>query len=186
MNNENIVISCILKCFIYFFFERRIRLSKAHINNFSTIIYSIINGIDNNVLVERPQISTWLEIGASTSTLDLDLPASFSNYGKKSVHLFAPGFKINSTIPENKYEALSGTSMACPTVAGVAALAWSQMPSMSAKQIKKILQKTAIDYQGTAVKLPGSTVEVPFLDLSEAGAVVNAFSATQMVLWVKE
>ena len=68
-----------------------------------------------------------------------DKLAYFSNYGKKSTHLAAPGVNVYSTTPGNKYAQLSGTSMACPHVAGAAALIWSKNPSMTYKQVKAAL-----------------------------------------------
>lgn len=70
--------------------------------------------------------------------------ASFSNYGKKSVHVFAPGVKIYSTVPNNKYKNMSGTSMACPNVAGVAGLLLAQEPNLSFKDVKERLMNSAI------------------------------------------
>src|SRR5207253_416523 len=76
---------------------------------------------------------------AVAATNDKDELAFFSNYGKKTVHLAAPGEKVYSTIPGNQYKAYSGTSMACPHVAGAAALVWSKHPSWTYKQVKKAL-----------------------------------------------
>ena len=68
-----------------------------------------------------------------------DKLAYFSNYGKRTTHLAAPGNAIYSTVPGNSYKQLSGTSMACPHVAGAAALIWSKNPSMNYKQVKSLL-----------------------------------------------
>jgi len=68
-----------------------------------------------------------------------DRLASFSNYGKRTTHLAAPGAAVYSTVPGNAYRSLSGTSMACPHVAGAAALIWSKNPSMNYKQVKSLL-----------------------------------------------
>jgi subtilisin family serine protease len=64
--------------------------------------------------------STWLEIGASDNSID-HLSANFSNYGDKTVDIYAPGVEIYATILDNEFGPLSGTSMASPVTAGVAA-----------------------------------------------------------------
>ncbi|MCA1849786.1 MAG: S8 family serine peptidase, partial [Acidobacteria bacterium] len=73
----------------------------------------------------------------SVAALDRnDQVAGFSNYGAKSVHVAAPGKEILSTwLGEGYYEA-SGTSMATPEVAGVAALILSTNPKMPVKQLR--------------------------------------------------
>ena len=69
-----------------------------------------------------------------------------SNYGATTVDLFAPGTSIYSSVPNNVnstgYASWSGTSMAAPHVAGVAALMKSQASYLDAKSIKKIINKT--------------------------------------------
>jgi hypothetical protein len=65
-----------------------------------------------------------------------DARASFSNYGATTVDLTAPGVSVLSTTPNNTYSVYSGTSMATPHVAGVAALAWSIAPSATYQQIR--------------------------------------------------
>ena len=74
----------------------------------------------------------------SVAALDRnDQLASFSNYGVKSVAIAAPGVDILSTWLGNQYEEKSGTSMATPVVAGVAALIVAENPRISVDELKK-------------------------------------------------
>ncbi|MFM7593771.1 MAG: S8 family serine peptidase, partial [Isosphaeraceae bacterium] len=76
-----------------------------------------------------------ISVGALTSTGTL---ASFSNFGRNSVDLVAPGSIITSTIP-NGYGINSGTSMAAPHVTGAIALYASRYPGTSASSIKNAI-----------------------------------------------
>jgi thermitase len=79
----------------------------------------------------------------SVAALDRnDQLASFSNYGAKTVHIAAPGVEILSTWLGNQYEEHSGTSMATPEVAGVAALVLSLEPKLSVKELRERLLKS--------------------------------------------
>jgi subtilisin family serine protease len=69
--------------------------------------------------------------------------ASFSNYGAKSVHLAAPGAEILSTWLGDSFEEHSGTSMATPVVAGVAALVLSLEPDLDAEALRSRLLETS-------------------------------------------
>ncbi len=106
--------------------------------------------------------------------------AEFSNYGKITVDLFAPGQDIYSTMPENTYRFQSGTSMASPVVAGVAALVKSYYPSLSGQDLRDILINSYTDYKSSKVLIPGSTKKVAFSKLCSTGGIVNAFSALKM------
>jgi subtilisin family serine protease len=68
-----------------------------------------------------------------------DKLASFSNYGSTTVHLGAPGVQILSTVPGNGYKKFDGTSMACPHVAGAAALLKAMYPKETWQKIKSRL-----------------------------------------------
>lgn len=65
------------------------------------------------------------------------------------VEISAPGVNVKSTVPNNQYDTFSGTSMATPHVAGVAALVWSHYPTCSNEQIRSALNASAED-KGTA------------------------------------
>lgn len=89
----------------------------------------------------------------------------FSNYGD-NVDICAPGEDIYSSVPNNGYDSLSGTSMSAPMVSGAAALIWSMDPSLSAGEVKEILQNTA----GTAVGVAKEDTreEYPMLNVGRA------------------
>lgn len=65
--------------------------------------------------------------------------SSFSNYGKRTVDIAAPGSSVFSTVPGNRYSSMSGTSMATPTTVGVAAEVLSHFPDLSPIELKKSL-----------------------------------------------
>lgn len=71
--------------------------------------------------------------------------ASFSNYGKTTVHVFAPGVDIYSTVTKNRYQKMSGTSMACPHVSGVVGLVMSSEPNLDFTEIKNRLMNTSVE-----------------------------------------
>jgi subtilisin len=73
-----------------------------------------------------------------------DLIATTSGRGPE-VDLCAPGVDILSTLPDDKYGKMSGTSVACPHVSGVAALTWGAHPSSNNEQIWNLIASTADD-----------------------------------------
>ncbi|CAM1369726.1 Subtilase family protein [Tenacibaculum sediminilitoris] len=127
-----------------------------------------------------------LTIGAMSAKYTKELPAPFSNYGKKNVDVFAPGVQVYSTTPDNEYKKLDGTSFASPATAGVAALVRSYYPELTASQVKHILMNsgTKIDLEvvkpGTGARYGTAPVKVPFSELSVSGRVVNAYNAVRM------
>lgn len=130
----------------------------------------LINEVSDNVLT----------IGAMSLHYDEKLPANFSNYGKKNVDVFAPGVDIYATTPKDEYAPNSGTSMAAPSAAGVAALVRSYYPQLSASQVKHILMNSGIKINFEVIK-PGTADEkVSFSDLSVSGRVVNGYNALKM------
>lgn len=131
------------------------------------------------IYADGKEAKNWMEIGASSAGKDNDFVGSFSNYGKKSVALFAPGVDIYSTVPENKYKDESGTSMASPATAGVAALLMSYFPELTAEQVKSILMNSSRKFDGLKVQKPNDGL-VNFNQLSISGGLVNAYEAAKM------
>jgi len=112
--------------------------------------------------------SNLLTIGASTKESGEGRVASFSNFGRTSVDVFAPGLEIYNSVPQSAYMNLQGTSMAAPMVAGAAAMLKSYFPSLSMWEIKRILLETATVYSDFA-----------FTELSVTGGIVNLKEAVK-------
>lgn len=129
--------------------------------------------------------NNYISVGALDPVYGSKLVASFSNYGKNNVDVFAPGGKVYSTMPENEYKAQGGTSMAAPAVAGVAALIRSYYPKLKASQVKQIILDSGLPLK-TKVMVGGDSNNVkPFADLSKSGKAVNAYNALVMASQIK-
>jgi subtilisin family serine protease len=128
--------------------------------------------LENNVA------PNWVTVGASSDPhIGGSLTASFSNYGKKEVDVFAPGTKIYSTVPtKNDYKALSGTSMASPVVCGVAAFLMEYYPTLSGEQIKYVIETSAVR-PSVKTKNPGTQELIELSELSKTGGIINAYEA---------
>jgi subtilisin family serine protease len=140
------------------------------------------NNFPNRFLGARQQAANWLEIGASAFQKGPDLPATFSNYGKHSVDVFAPGVDILSTTPDNKYDTFSGTSMASPAAAGVAALLWSHDETLKLEELRALMVDTSRRYPRLSVKRPGVASPVLFSNLSINGSILDANSAVSSLV----
>lgn len=129
-----------------------------------------------------PHAKNWIEVGASAYKDDENLKASFSNYGKNSVDVFAPGFKINSTVPNSKYEEFDGTSMASPVVSGLAALILTYYPELKPSEVRDIIIKsvTKVEHKIKYKNEKGENVRVPFSEICVSGGVVNAYNALKL------
>lgn len=124
--------------------------------------------------------NNYISVGALAPKYGSQMIASFSNYGTKNVDIFAPGQDIYSTVPENKYEENSGTSMAAPAVAGLAALIRSQYPQLTAAQVKTVILNSGLQLN-TKVVVGGDTEKVQsFSNLSTSGRIANAYNALIM------
>ncbi len=109
----------------------------------------------------------FIKVSASAFLDDGNLKVPFSNFGKTTVDVFAPGLAINSTIPGNTYEMHSGTSMAAPVVSGLAAVIRAYFPKLSAAQVKQAIVGTVVKREVLA-------------KFCITGGVVNAYGALQL------
>lgn len=112
-------------------------------NNRVTVIAAAGNAASNNDSVAmypaNYPVPSLISVAATT---DSDNLASFSNYGRNYVHVAAPGSGIFSTVPGNSYRYMSGTSMAAPFVAGMAAMVFREAWNLTGYQVKNIITST--------------------------------------------
>lgn len=141
-----------------------------------------VNVYPNDQRVESPTefVDNFLTVGALNYTYGSNLVASFSNYGKRSVDVFAPGTQIWSTTPNDQYEFLQGTSMAAPAVAGVAAIIRSFYPKLTAPQVKQIIMDSGLSSTATVVIGGNPSNTKKFTELSTSGKMVNLYNALIM------
>lgn len=97
------------------------------------------SGADNDVAEFYPTNYYVPNLIAVAATNKYDNKWSSSNYGRRSVHVGAPGENILSTVPGNDYKYYSGTSMAAPHVSGVAALLKSHDINRDWREIKNLI-----------------------------------------------
>ncbi|WP_413290781.1 S8 family serine peptidase [Bdellovibrio sp. HCB337] len=136
------------------------------------------NGKSNDTTPMYPSsydVPSNLSVAATT---DYDYMASFSNFGSRSVHLASPGVLILSTLPNNRTGTMSGTSMATPFVAGLAALAMREAPFLTGYQIRDIMIAKATSISNLLGKV-SSSARVDALRLINEAQVQSAVQASQ-------
>lgn len=132
----------------------------------------------NDQVNNGPEIAdNVITVGSLTKKYGSELVSSFSNYGTINVDVFAPGSDIYATMPGNKYDFNSGTSMAAPGVAGVAALIRSQYPKLKADEVKKIIMQSGLTTKVKVVVAGDPAKSSEFSKLSKSGKMVNAYNA---------
>lgn len=125
--------------------------------------------VDNDIYRAYPasyDLPNIISVAASTKS---DGPTPFTNYGRYSVDLLAPGDNIFSTAIMDEYKSFSGTSMAAPHVSGVAALLLSQDPTRDAARLKDVILNTV------------DPIHPNWRYLSLSGGRLNAFNALSCV-----
>ncbi|HEX5153722.1 MAG TPA: S8 family peptidase [Parafilimonas sp.] len=158
--------------------------------NESHNIDSVDNFPNRHFLFINEEPGNFITVGAygDPHVNDGRLIAYFSNYGKNSVDVFAPGVKIYSTLP-NSYGYHDGTSMASPVVTGVAALIRSYYPQLSAEQVKYVITNSGSHFSQEVNKpIPNDNATYVPIQLSELGTNVgflNAASAVELASTLK-
>ena len=137
-------------------------------------------------LLDNQQVGNVITVGASgDSSLHCGMVADFTNYGQATVDVLAPGIKIYSSIPGNKYAFEQGTSMSAPVVSGIAALLRSYFPQLSAVEVKNIIEQS-VDKTMTCkqFKKPGGfkREKIEMKNICKSGGIVNAYNAVKMAL----
>jgi cell wall-associated protease len=132
---------------------------------------------------EKATATNYITVGASGDPADPGeggLVASFSNYGKKNVDVFAPGVKIYSSTPGgNTYGNSQGTSFSSPIVVGTAAFLLEYFPNLTAQQLKYCIEKSAVAPM-VKVKKPGTDQMVYMSELCKTGGLLNAYEAAKV------
>jgi len=126
------------------------------------------DGLDSDFYPIYPAAFDLTNIISVAATDHRDELAAFSNYGLRSVHIAAPGVKIFSTVGNQEYSWLSGTSMAVPHVCGIIALMLGIDSDLSIDSVRDFLFNT-VD------PLPSLTGKIA------TGGRVNAFRAVEAV-----
>lgn len=127
------------------------------------------NGTNNDSRAFYPAGYTSSNIIAVAATTSSDAKASYSNYGKTTVDLGAPGDAIYSTYLNNSYTTLSGTSMATPQVSGAAALLKSYDTSLTTAEIKSLILSNV----DALTSLNGKTVTGGRLNVAKCIDAIN-------------
>ncbi|MCP4203883.1 MAG: S8 family serine peptidase [bacterium] len=121
--------------------------------NFAGVHNAIQNAVAHNVVVifaagnsygAVTYPAVYPEVIAVAATDQQDVKPNFSAFGPE-VDVSAPGVNVYSSMPDDTYGYLDGTSMASPHVAGLAALIWSRNPSLTNAQVRSIIETTCDD-----------------------------------------
>ncbi|GAA4418844.1 hypothetical protein GCM10023148_17660 [Actinokineospora soli] len=126
--------------------------------------------VTNSCLKVPGEVSGVVNVSSITSS---NTKSSFSNYGTDKIAVAAPGDSVYSTVPGGKYSSMSGTSMASPHVAGVAALLKSVKPTATLAELRGLLATQADDLSCTDSRCSGTTAKNNFFGEGR----VDAFAA---------
>jgi len=139
-------------------------INKANENDILFVAAAGNDSQNNDTSPHYPANYSTPNMISVAATDNRDALAYFSDYGPTSVHLGAPGVNVLSCFPGGSYQTLSGTSMATPHVAGVAALVLAKTPGMTTAQVKSAI----LDNTDPISSLSGKTITGGRLNAAKA------------------
>ena len=135
--------------------------------------------------VFKDKASNMITVGASSDPVIAEsILTEFSNYGNKIVDVLSPGNKIFSSLPNQQYGFLNGTSMSAPILSHIAALVRAYFPKLSATEVKEILLQSSWkpNDPNTLFPIPQKDQSIKLNDISAEGGIINAALSIQNAL----
>jgi subtilisin family serine protease len=135
--------------------------------------------------VFKDKASNMITVGASSDPVIAEsLLTEFSNYGNKIVDVLSPGNKIFSSLPNQQYGFLNGTSMSAPILSHIAALVRAYFPKLSATEVKAILLQSnwKPNDPNTLFPIPQTDQSIKLNEISGEGGIINAALSIQNAL----
>jgi subtilisin family serine protease len=135
--------------------------------------------------VFKDKASNMITVGASSDPVIAEsILTDFSNYGNKIVDVLSPGNKIFSSLPNQQYGFLNGTSMSAPILSHIAALVRAYFPKLSATEVKTILLQSnwKPNDSNTLFPIPQKDQSKKLNDISAEGGIINAALSIQNAL----
>ena len=132
--------------------------------------------------VFKDKSTNMITVGASSDPVIAEsILTDFSNYGNKIVDVLSPGNKIFSSLPNQQYGFLNGTSMSAPILSHIAALVRAYFPKLSATEVKAILLQSnwKPNDSNALFPIPQTDQSIKLTDISAEGGIINAALSIQ-------